>query len=66
MRFAHSMQELSRRGFLGVFSAPAVLSATHWNEFRGGSNAAASGGSLPLEWSDEKNLSWSIAPPGYG
>lgn len=58
---------LSRRGFLGSLAAPAALSAASWSEFRGGdSGAASSAERLPLEWSDEKNLLWSVAPPGYG
>ena len=67
MRLAASLPTLSRRGFLGAFAAPAAFPAASWTEFRGGdSGAAASGESLPLEWSDEKNLSWSAVPPGYG
>lgn len=67
MRVPVSVPAPSRRGFLGALAAPAAVAAAPWAEFRGGdSGAAASGEGLPLEWSDEKNLSWSAVPAGYG
>ena len=58
---------LGRRAFLGALFAPTALALADWKEFRGdGSSLLRSQQGLPLEWSDQKNLSWNIVTPGYG
>ena len=60
-------QTLGRRAFLGVLCAPAGLALADWKEFRGnGSSLIAGQERLPMEWSDQTNLSWNVATPGYG
>lgn len=60
-------QTLGRRAFLGVLCAPASLALADWKEFRGNGSSLLSGHErLPVAWSDQNNLSWSIATPGYG
>ena len=58
---------LGRRAFLGVLCSPVGLALADWQEFRGdGSSLPGSDERLPLEWSDQTNLSWNSAIPGYG
>ena len=60
-------QRLGRRAFLGALFAPTALAFADWKEFRGnGSSLPGKDVRLPLEWSDQANLSWNIATPGYG
>lgn len=44
----------------------AQSSASQWSGFRGNGNSVTSAASLPLEWSDEKNIAWTTEIPGYG
>lgn len=61
------VQRLGRRAFLGALFAPTALAFADWKEFRGnGSSLIAGRQGLPLEWSDQANLSWNVATPGYG
>ena len=63
----HSIQRFGRRAFLGTLLAPATLAFADWKEFRGnGSSLIAGEEGLPLDWSDQTNLSWNVATPGYG
>ena len=58
---------LGRRAFLGALFAPTALALADWKEFRGnGSSLISSQERLPLEWSDQNNLSWNTTTPGYG
>ena len=58
---------LSRRAFLGAVCGPVAAAGTRWTQFRGdGASSVAADQRLPLEWSDDKNVAWSIATPGYG
>ena len=67
MPVSHPARDLGRRAFLGALLAPATLARTRWTQFRGnGSSSVAGGEALPLEWSDQNNVSWSVATPGYG
>ena len=67
MPVSHPVRALDRRAFLGALVAPAVLAGTRWTQFRGdGSSSVADNEALPLEWSDQKNVSWSVTAPGYG
>lgn len=57
-----------------ILTAAAALSGSrsaragedHWPGFRGTGDSHARAQSLPLEWSDEKNVAWSRALTGYG
>lgn len=61
------VQRLGRRAFLGALFAPTALALADWKEFRGnGSSLIGGKEGLPLEWSDQTNLSWNIETPGYG
>ena len=52
---------------MGALLAPTALALADWKEFRGnGSSLPGSHERLPLEWSDQANLSWNVATPGYG
>lgn len=63
----HFTHRLGRRAFLGALFAPTALALADWKEFRGnGSSLIAGNEGLPLEWSDQANLSWNVATPGYG
>ena len=63
----HFTHRLGRRAFLGALFAPTALALADWKEFRGnGSSLIAGNERLPMEWSDQANLSWNIATPGYG
>ena len=67
MPVSRSPKALDRRAFLGALFAPIAVAGAGWPEFRGdGSNFLVDHGRLPVEWSDRKNVSWSVAPPGYG
>lgn len=58
---------LSRRALMAAALAPAAAAATRWTQFRGdGSSSVSTDQRLPLEWSDDKNVAWRIATPGYG
>ena len=58
---------LSRRTFLGAVCGPVAVAGTRWTQFRGdGASSVAADQRLPLEWSDDKNVAWSVATPGYG
>lgn len=39
---------------------------TTWTGFRGQGNSHSQATGLPVEWSDEKNIRWRSALPGYG
>ena len=61
------VHRLGRRAFLGALFAPTALAFADWKEFRGnGSSLIAGRERLPLEWSDQTNLFWNVATPGYG
>ena len=61
------IQRLGRRAFLGALIAPSALAFADWKEFRGnGSSLIAGRDGLPLNWSDQANLFWNVAIPGYG
>lgn len=38
----------------------------NWPGFRGDGNSHTSARNLPLQWSDEENIAWSVQLPGYG
>ena len=60
-------RRIGRRAFLSALLAPTALAFADWKEFRGnGSSLLSSQERLPLEWSDQANLSWDVATPGYG
>jgi outer membrane protein assembly factor BamB len=46
--------------------APAATGQESWTAFRGDGGSQTTARDLPLRWSDEENLAWSIALPGYG
>ena len=54
--------------FLAVTAFAATLDAQDWTRFRGpnGSGISPSDASLPIEWSEDKNMKWSIDLPGPG
>ena len=54
--------------FLAVTAFAATLDAQDWTRFRGpnGSGVSPSDASLPVEWSEDKNMKWSIDLPGPG
>ena len=61
------IQRLGRRAFLGALFAPTALALADWKEFRGNGSSLISGQEgLPLDWSDQTNLFWNVATPGYG
>ncbi|MYC81441.1 MAG: PQQ-binding-like beta-propeller repeat protein [Acidobacteria bacterium] len=61
------LQSIGRRTFLGALLAPTALAFGDWKEFRGdGSSVPGSDERLPQEWSDQTNISWNVATPGYG
>jgi outer membrane protein assembly factor BamB len=49
-----------------LFCHTAVFADDNWPGFRGNGDSHTSARMLPLEWSDNKNLAWSKALPGYG
>jgi outer membrane protein assembly factor BamB len=56
-------------GAIGVVAAVTVLSAQRadWPDFRGPDGQGhASARSVPLEWSETKNIAWKVAVPGEG
>ena len=48
------------------FVQPPQPTGRRWPGFRGVGNSIASAQSLPLQWSDTKNIRWRIKLPGYG
>ena len=63
----HFAQHLGRRAFLGALLAPTAVAFADWKEFRGNGSSLIGGNErLPMEWSDQANLSWNIPTPGYG
>ncbi len=58
---------LARRAFLCGMLAPGWTAGSPWAEFRGdGTSRLLDPGILPLRWSDDHNLAWSVQPSGYG
>lgn len=58
---------LARRSFLAAVAAQGVAWAAPWSEFLGnGSLSQADGDSIPIEWSDTRNVIWRSTVPGYG
>ena len=58
---------LVRREFLGVLCTPAVAGASSWTQFLGnGARSLDPDLTVPLEWSDDRNVVWRSAIPGYG
>ncbi|MFK8114983.1 MAG: PQQ-binding-like beta-propeller repeat protein, partial [Rubripirellula sp.] len=49
-----------------LFLLPALVHADGWKRFRGDSGSGVSGGGIPAEWSDTKNLAWKTELPGKG
>lgn len=66
MRTPTPMSRISRRACFGLLSAPAAAVCSEWTEFLGGRRSLPAGASLPLHWSEERNLAWSAVPAGYG
>ena len=63
----HLSKYLSRRAFLVTLFAPTGLALADWGEFRGdGSSLLINQNALPVQWSEQKNVSWNIITPGYG
>ena len=57
----------SRRAFVGALASPALGLATPWSEFlANGTGSLQPTASLPLEWSESRNVAWRAAIPGYG
>ena len=53
--------------FLFLFAQPLLLSNQDWEQWRGpNGNGHAPAGEYPLEWSENKNLSWKTLLPGRG
>jgi len=54
--------------FLLVFNPapPVKAKANVWPGFRGSGDSHSDADHLPLEWSDNKNIAWNVALPGYG
>ncbi len=46
--------------------APVASSATAWQSFRGGSNNEFADREMAESWSDDANIAWKVALPGYG
>lgn len=44
----------------------AKVKTSVWAGFRGAGDSNTEASGLPLEWSDNKNITWNIALPGYG
>ncbi len=58
---------LERRTFLGALCTPAVAGASPWTQFLGnGARSLAADETVPLEWSDPRNVAWRSGIPGYG
>lgn len=51
-----------------LFAVPATLLADDWTQWRGPNhnNVAADGQSVPVEWSEAKNVVWKVEVPGRG
>lgn len=63
----HFAQHLGRRAFLGTLLAPTAVAFADWKEFRGNGSSLIGGNErLPMEWSDQANLSWNTPIFGYG
>ena len=57
----------TRRMLLGALAAPLLPRAKPWTQFlNNGSGSLADGQSLPLNWSDTRNIAWRAPVPGYG
>ena len=51
--------------FVFIFTAGRVQSAEYWNQFRGArANGHTESTNLPLEWSEDRNVSWKTAIHG--
>ena len=67
MRVSGSPSNFSRRAFLSAICGPVAAAGTRWTQFRGdGASSVGADQRLPLKWSDDKNVAWSVATPGYG
>ena len=67
MRVSGSPFTFSRRAFISAVCGPVAVAGTRWTQFRGdGASSVGADQRLPLEWSDDKNVAWSVATPGYG
>lgn len=50
----------------GLFSIDALQAEQNWPGFLGAGHSEIEPDSIPMEWSPEKNVAWSIVTPGYG
>jgi outer membrane protein assembly factor BamB len=50
----------------GLAAQARQSSMAHWPQWRGPSGNGVAPGNAPLEWSDEKNVSWKVEIPGRG
>lgn len=58
---------LKRRAFFGALCTPAVAGASSWTQFlRNGDRSLATAETVPLAWSDQRNVAWRSGIPGYG
>jgi outer membrane protein assembly factor BamB len=70
-RFGHSLPNVLAvlaLVSLGSIAASTALHAANWSRFRGenGSGVSADSAPVPTEWSETKNLKWSVDLPGLG
>jgi outer membrane protein assembly factor BamB len=51
---------------LSTLDSPPACPGDIWPAFRGLGNSLTAARDLPLDWSDDKNIAWSVELPGYG
>ena len=67
MRGLNHSRRWSRRGLFVLAAAPAAAGAREWSQFLdNGLGSLPPGQVPPLEWSDDHNVAWRSALPGYG